>query len=106
MVEALKKDNFLSELPKEEIEMSKVDITDNALTRGLCTNCLQIRQQMFSATGFGHLPNLRPSLIYRFNELNKQQRATAIFQFRLSVSALAILQFSSSVHRIQETFHK
>lgn len=32
MVEALKKDKFLSELPKEEIEMSKVDITDNALT--------------------------------------------------------------------------
>ena len=31
MVEALKKDKFLSELPKEEIEMSKVDITDNAL---------------------------------------------------------------------------
>ena len=26
------KDKFLSELPKEEIEMSKVDITDNALT--------------------------------------------------------------------------
>ena len=32
MVEALKKDKFLSELPKEEIEMSKVDITDNSLT--------------------------------------------------------------------------
>ena len=32
MVESLKKDKFLSELPKEEIEMSKVDITDNALT--------------------------------------------------------------------------
>ena len=32
MVEALKKDKFLSELPKEEIEKSKVDITDNALT--------------------------------------------------------------------------
>ena len=32
MVEALKKDKFLSELPKDEIEMSKVDITDNALT--------------------------------------------------------------------------
>ncbi|MGM9806971.1 MAG: hypothetical protein ACI3Z6_02635 [Candidatus Onthomorpha sp.] len=32
MVEALKKDKFLSLLPKEEIEMSKVDITDNALT--------------------------------------------------------------------------
>ena len=32
MVEALKKDKFLPELPKEEIEMSKVDITDNALT--------------------------------------------------------------------------
>ena len=32
MVEALKKDKYLSELPKEEIEMSKVDITDNALT--------------------------------------------------------------------------
>ena len=32
MVEALKKDKFLSKLSKEEIEMSKVDITDNALT--------------------------------------------------------------------------
>ena len=32
MVEALKKDKLLSELPKEEIDMSKVDITDNALT--------------------------------------------------------------------------
>ena len=32
MLESLKKDKFLSELPKEEIEMSKVDITDNALT--------------------------------------------------------------------------
>ena len=32
MVEALKKDKFLSELPKEEIEMGEVDITDNALT--------------------------------------------------------------------------
>ena len=32
MVKALKKDNFLSELPKEEIEMSKVDFADNALT--------------------------------------------------------------------------
>ena len=32
MVESLKKDKFLSELPKKEIEMSKVDITDNALT--------------------------------------------------------------------------
>ena len=32
MVEALKKDKFLSELPKEEVEMRKVDITDNALT--------------------------------------------------------------------------
>ena len=32
MVEALKKDKVLPELPKEEIEMSKVDITDNALT--------------------------------------------------------------------------
>lgn len=32
MVEALKKDKFLSELPKERIEMSKVDITDNSLT--------------------------------------------------------------------------
>lgn len=31
MVEALKKDKYLSELP-EEIEMSKVDITDNAQT--------------------------------------------------------------------------
>ena len=32
MVEALKKDKVLPELPKEGIEMSKVDITDNALT--------------------------------------------------------------------------
>ena len=32
MVEALKKDKFLSELPKEGFEMSNVDITDNALT--------------------------------------------------------------------------
>ena len=32
MVESLKKDKYLPELPKEEIEMSKVDITDNALT--------------------------------------------------------------------------
>lgn len=32
MVEARKKDKFLSELPKEEIEMSKIDVTDNALT--------------------------------------------------------------------------
>ena len=32
MVQALKKDKYLSELSKEEIEMSKVDITDNALT--------------------------------------------------------------------------
>ena len=32
MVEALKKDKYLSELPKEEIEMSKADITGNALT--------------------------------------------------------------------------
>ena len=32
MVEALKKDKFLSELPKEEIEMGEVEITDNALT--------------------------------------------------------------------------
>ena len=32
MVEALKKDKFLSELPKEEVEMRNVDITDNALT--------------------------------------------------------------------------
>ena len=32
MVEALKKVKYLSELSKEEIEMSKVDITDNALT--------------------------------------------------------------------------
>ena len=32
MVESLKKDKVLSELPKEEIEMRKVDITDNALT--------------------------------------------------------------------------
>lgn len=32
MVEALKKDKVLPELPKEEMEMSKVDITDNALT--------------------------------------------------------------------------
>ena len=32
MVESLKKDKFLSELPKKEIEMSKVDITENALT--------------------------------------------------------------------------
>ncbi len=31
MVEALKKDKHLSELPKEEIEMSKVDIKDDAL---------------------------------------------------------------------------
>ena len=30
MVEALKKDKFLSVLPKEEIEMNKVDIIDNA----------------------------------------------------------------------------
>ena len=32
MVEALKKDKLLSELPKEEIEMGEVEITDNALT--------------------------------------------------------------------------
>ena len=32
MVESLKKDKFLSELPKKEIEMSKVDLTDNAIT--------------------------------------------------------------------------
>lgn len=32
MVEALKKDKHLSELLKEEVEMRKVDITDNALT--------------------------------------------------------------------------
>ena len=32
MVEALKKDKYLSELPKEEIDMGEVDITDNALT--------------------------------------------------------------------------
>ena len=31
MVEALKKDKYLSELSKEEVEMRKVDITDNAL---------------------------------------------------------------------------
>ena len=35
--------------------MSKVDITDNALTRGHCTNCLQIRQQLLSDPGFGHI---------------------------------------------------
>ena len=32
MVEVLKKDKYLPELPKEEVEMRKVDITDNALT--------------------------------------------------------------------------
>ena len=32
MVEALKKDKLLSELPKEEIEMGEVEMTDNALT--------------------------------------------------------------------------
>ena len=32
MVEALKKDKHLSELQKEEIEMSKVEIKDDALT--------------------------------------------------------------------------
>ena len=32
MVVSLKKDKILHELPKEEIEMSKVDITENALT--------------------------------------------------------------------------
>ena len=32
MVEALKKDKYLSELSKEEVEVRKVDITDNALT--------------------------------------------------------------------------
>ena len=32
MVEALKKDKYLSELSKEEVAMRKVDITDNALT--------------------------------------------------------------------------
>ena len=32
MVESLKKDKFLPELPKEEIEMNKVDIIDNAHT--------------------------------------------------------------------------
>ena len=31
MVEALKKDKFLSELPKEEIEMGEVEITDYPL---------------------------------------------------------------------------
>lgn len=31
MVEALKKDKFLSELLKEEIEIGEVDFTDNAL---------------------------------------------------------------------------
>ena len=33
MVEALKKDKFLSVLPKEEIEMGEVDITDYPLDR-------------------------------------------------------------------------
>ena len=33
MVEALKKDKFLSELPKEEIEMGEVEITDYPLER-------------------------------------------------------------------------
>ena len=33
MVEALKKDKLLSELPKEEIEMGEVDITDYPLER-------------------------------------------------------------------------
>ena len=33
MVEALKKDKFLSELPKEEIEMGEVEITDYPLDR-------------------------------------------------------------------------
>lgn len=32
MIESHKNDKVLSELPKEEIEMSKVDITDNVLT--------------------------------------------------------------------------
>ena len=33
MVEALKKDKFLSELPKEDIEMGEVEITDYPLER-------------------------------------------------------------------------